>query len=214
MSSYIDKINNYHPDVIASFLKTGDSSVIPKELQLFIAQIQFAVEIYKYEKNITRAAEQLHVRVAAEQKINLDVRTCKSRIYSAINYFSVDNNVTIKVWEENFADRYADLEKIAIAKGDYKTAKICVDAQAECRRRASEAAEVDRDWAPVFIISPELAPEDLGFKRKNLTEIARKYNEGFYLKFIDSLPIENEEKIRLKHDANVIDIESTVIESD
>lgn len=81
--------------------------------------------------------------MAAEQKINLDVRTCKSRIYSAINYFSVDNNVTIKVWEENFADRYADLEKIAIAKGDYKTAKICVDAQAECRRRASEAAEVD-----------------------------------------------------------------------
>lgn len=50
MSSYIDKINNYHPDIIASFLKTGDSSVIPKELQLFIAQIQFAVEIYKYEK--------------------------------------------------------------------------------------------------------------------------------------------------------------------
>lgn len=66
----------------------------------------------------------------------------------------------------------------------------------------------------MFIISPELAPEDLGFKRKNLKEIARKYNEGFYLKFIDSLPIENEEKIRLKHDANVIDIESTVIESD
>lgn len=214
MSSYLDKINAFHPDVITSFLKTGDSAVIPKELQEFILQIQWAVEIFRYERSITRAAKKLRLRILAEQKIDLDERTCKSRIYSAIDFFSVDNNVSIKVWEEVFADYYADIGKLAILKGDLKMVKICADAQKDCLRRAAEAAEIERDWAPVFIISPDIDPEDLGFQRRKLKEIARKHNEGYYLRLIESFPIEPEEKKRLFQDAQITDIEYEQINTD
>jgi hypothetical protein len=79
----------------------------------------------------------------------------------------------------------------------------------ECRRRACEAAEKDSAWAPVFIISPEITPEELGFSKRSLKEIARKSNEGFYINLIESLPIENDEKKRLLSDANIQEAEFT-----
>lgn len=125
------------------------------------------------------------------------------------NYFSIDNNVSVKVWENDFADKYEDLALLAIDAGEYKTAKACKDAALECRRRACEAAEKDSAWAPVFIISPEITPEELGFSKRSLKEIARKSNEGFYINLIESLPIENDEKKRLLSDANIQEAEFT-----
>ena len=77
----------------------------------------------------------------------------------------------------------------------------------ECRRRSSEIAEADRDLGVLFLISPELTPEELGFSKKNLKEIAAKHNQGFYVTLIDSLPIENKEKKRLLRDAYIQDAE-------
>ena len=45
--------------------------------------------------------------------------------YAAINYFNIDNNVSIKVWESNYADKYEDLAKLCAAAGDYKTQGKC-----------------------------------------------------------------------------------------
>ena len=59
----------------------------------------------------------------------------------------------------------------------------------------------------LFLISPELTAEELGFSKKNLKEIAAKHNEGFYIKLIDSLPVENKEKKRLLRDADIQDAE-------
>ena len=77
----------------------------------------------------------------------------------------------------------------------------------ECRRRASEIAEADRDLGIVFLISPNLTPEDLGFQKKSIKEIARKNNEGFYINLIDSLPIEKADKKRLLRDADIQEAE-------
>ncbi len=83
-------------------------------------QLQFAAEIYEYERNITRAAKQLRVRILASQKIDVPVRTCKARIYAALDYFNIDNNVAIKVWENDFADKYQDLAKLAMSQRRYQ----------------------------------------------------------------------------------------------
>ena len=130
-----------------------------------------------------------------------------ARIYQAINYFQVDCNVPIKVWESNFANKYEDLAKLCALNSDYKGMKSCYDAALECRRRSSEIAEADRDLGVLFLISPELTAEELGFSKKNLKEIAAKHNEGFYIKLIDSLPVENKEKKRLLRDADIQDAE-------
>jgi hypothetical protein len=205
--SAIEKLDEIHPDLISTFLTTGECKGIPEDVKLFLHQLQWAAEIYEYERNITRAAHKLRIRINAEQGIKIEVRTCMSRIYQAINYFNVDCNVPIKVWESNFANKYEDLAKLCSQRRDYKGQKSCYDAALECRRRASEIAEADRDLGVVFIISPELTADEMGFQKKSLKEIAAKHNEGFYVTLIDNLPIEKSEKKRLLRDADIQDAE-------
>lgn len=207
MKSDLEKLESVHPDLITTFLTTGEGEGIPKDVQIFLKQLQWASEIYEFERNITRGAKKLRVRIAAEQHLTLDVRTCMSRINQAIGYFNVDCNVGIKVWENDFANKYEDLAKVCSAKRDYKMQKACMDQALECRRRASEMAEADRDLGVVFIISPEVTPEELGFQKKNLKEIAAKHNRGFYVSLIDGLPIESVEKKRLLRDADIEEAE-------
>lgn len=212
--NYLETLDKLHPDIVHHFLQTGESKGIPEEVQLFLKQIQYAAEIYEYERNISRAAKKLRIRILTEQKIDVPVRTCKSRIYAALNYFNIDNNVAVKVWENDFADKYQDLAKLAISNDDLRTAKACYDAARDCRIAASEAAARESDWAPVFIISPEITAEQMGFAKESLKEIAKKNNEGFYLNLIDSLPVDKKEKKRLLADADIEDAELIEEESD
>lgn len=203
----MDSLSNLHPDLVQRFLKTGEGKGIPQEIQEFIVQLQFAAEIYEHERNISRAAKLLSTRVKVQTGVDLSEGACKDRIYSAITYFNIDNNVAVKVWENDFANKYEDLAKYCIAKDDTKTAKRCYDAALECRVRASEAADKEASWAPVFILSPDVSLTQLGFEKKSLKEIARKHNEGYYLNLINNLPIETKEKKRLLRDANIDEAE-------
>lgn len=206
----IQRLDQLHPELIATFLATGKGDGISHDIQLFLKQLQWAAEIYEYERNIGRAAKKLKLRIIAEQGkegICIEERTCRAHIHEAINYFSVDCNVSIKVWEANFADKYEDLAKLCLLRRDYKTAKSCYDAAAECRRRASEIAEADRDLGVTFLISPDITPEQLGYEKKSMKEIAAKSNNGFYLKLIEGLPIEGVEKKRLLRDADIEEAE-------
>ena len=214
MKSDIEKLDSIHPDLISAFLTTGKCDSIPDDIKLFLQQLQWAAEIFEFERNITRAAKKLRLRINAEQHIKIEERTCMARIYQAINYFQVDCNVPIKVWESNFANKYEDLAKLCALQRDYKAMKACYDAALECRRRSSEIAEADRDLGVVFLISPELTPEELGFSKKSLKEIAAKHNKGFYITLIDSLPIENMEKKRLLRDSDIEFAEYTEIKND
>ncbi len=205
--NYLETLEKLHPDIVDHFLKTGETRAIPEEVQEFLRQLQWAAEIYEYERNITRAARKLQSRIIAQQGKSVNIRTCKARIYSAITYFNMDNNVAVKVWETDYADKYEDLAKLAVAADEYKTAKACFDAAHECRVRASEAAEKESSWAPVFLISNDISLEQLGMQKRSLKEIARKSNEGFYINLIEGLPIEREEKQRLLRDADIEDAE-------
>lgn len=207
MKSKIDRLDAIHPDLISAFLMGGNGEGIPVDIQLFLKQLQWAAEIYEYERNITRAARKLRIRINAEQGERIEERTCMSRIYQAINYFNVDCNVPIKVWENNFANKYEDLAKICAVQRDYKSQKACYDAALECRRRASEVAEADRGLGVTFILSPEITAEEMGFAKRSLKEIAAKHNRGFYINLIDSLPLEKAEKKRLLRDADIEDAE-------
>ena len=126
MKSEIEKLESVHPDLITTFMTTGEGKGIPEDVQTFLKQLQWAAEIYEYERNITRGARQLKQRIASQQKITLDVRTCMTRINQAISYFNVDCNVAIKVWENDFANKYEDLAKLCSAKRDYKMQKACM----------------------------------------------------------------------------------------
>ena len=161
MKSEIEKLDSIHPDLISTFLTTGECESIAPDVRVFLQQLQWAAEIFEFERNITRAAKKLRVRINALQHLKIEERTCMARIYQAINYFQVDCNVPVKVWESNFANKYEDLAKLCAQQRDYKSMKACYNAALECRRRSSEIAEADRDLGVVILISPELTPEQL-----------------------------------------------------
>ena len=165
------------------------------------------MEIYEHERNITRAARKLQQRINVNQGIKIEQRTCMARLYEAINYFQVDNNVPIKIWENQYANQFENLAKLCALAGDYKTQGKCYERALECRRRASEISEADRDLGVTFIITPSITAEELGFSKKSLKDIAAKHNQGFYVTLIDSLPIEQKEKKRLLRDADIQDAE-------
>ena len=137
----LDTIQQIHPDLIAQFFSTGKCAAIPHDVQLYLQQLQWAAEINETEHNVQKAADKLRDRIAAEQKVKIEKRTCLARIYQAIDYFCVNNNVKLKVWEETYANRFEDLASQAIEADDYKTALKCQEAALECRRRSSEIAD-------------------------------------------------------------------------
>lgn len=203
MKSSLEKISQLHPDLIAQFLATGSCPAIPLAEQLFLQQLQWSMEIYETDHNVSSCARKLRERIAAEQHVQIELRTCMARVYQAINYFSVDNNVAIKAWENVYADRYEDLAAKAVQAEDYRTAARCHESALECRRRASNITETSSALGIVQLFTPEVTPELLGFESKSLKQIAAKYNQGFYSTLIDQLPIDTEEKQRLKKDARL-----------
>jgi len=203
----LEKVEKIHPDLIAAFLNQGKCDGIPKDVQVFLCQLGWAAEIYEYERNISRAARALRKRIAATQHLSIDVRTCQSRIYAAINYFNIDNNVSLQIWESDYANKFEDIAKYCISLNDTKTALKAMERARECRNRAAAVAESARDIGIIFLIDPKIRPEDMGYETKSLKEIAMKSNEGFYVKLINDLKIESSEKKRLLRDADIQEAE-------
>lgn len=208
--NYLDKISTLHPDVIDEFVRTGSSSVIPVDLQNNINQMVYAIQIYRTERNISLAAKKLQVRTKAEQGVDLNINTAKSRIYAALSYFDVDCNVSENVWLRDYANKYEDLVKIALAKGRPDVAKGCMDAALDCRLRAT-AADRQASLGVVYVMSAEIRAEDIGFPSRSKKEIARKALDGQYAKMIDALNISADDKKRLREDADISDVDYEMI---
>lgn len=209
----LEKIGSIHPDVIDEFIRTGKTTVIPPELQQIINQMVFAMQIWSTERNITLAAKRLQTRTEAEQNVKLNIHTAKSRIYAALNYFDVDCNVSENVWLRDYANKFEDMVKMALAKGRVEIAERCMDKAKECRLQAT-AADKQASLGVVYVMSSDITPEDLGFTSRSKKEIARKANDGIYAKIIDSLDIPEPEKKRLREDAEIKDVPFTEIQNE
>lgn len=219
--THFEILEKLDPDIIAHFIETGKSDAIPRDTQLWIDQVTMAYEIYEgtsdvpAERNISRAAKELQVRILAKHKVRLGVRTCQDRIYAALRYFHVDSTVPDKIWQSDFANKYEDLARKCEETEDFKTAlNARIEAQ-KSREKASEAASLESDFVPVFLLSPDIdIINDLGFESKSKKEIARKWNDGYYLKMINGLPTDEENKKRLRIDANLPETPYEELESD
>ena len=205
--TYLEQIGELHPDLLAGFLATGKCDAIPENLRLFIQQLQWAIETYETERSITRCATKLRQRIAAEQHIKMEQRTAVARVYQALNFFHIDQNVPIKVWEAVYADQFEKIAQFAALKGDLKTQAKATERALECRRRAAEIADTDRSLGVTMLFHGDITPELMGLEKKSLKEIARKDNDGEYLKIINQLPLESLEKKRILKDADIQEAE-------
>jgi hypothetical protein len=205
--TYLERIQALSPEIIEHFRITGQSAAISVELQDFIMQLDASARILRHEGSITRAAQKLRNEYPA-----LNIHTAKSRIYDALNFFYLDAAISQSVWDNYYADRYEDLSKLCLAADKYEAARHNFDRAYELRARASAAINPDNIKPPVFIITAELKPEDFGFENRKMYDIARKDQEGQYLKLIDGLNTTDENKQRLRNDAGIQDTEFVEID--
>lgn len=212
--THFEILNKLDPAIISHFIETGQSEGIPKDTQQWLQEISMALEIYDKDRNISNAAKELKKRIKAKYKIIRSVRACQERIYAALEYFHVDNTVSDKVWYIDFANKYEDIAKEAREEKDFRSAYLLQKAAEECREKSSIAASINTDFVPVYLISPDISIIDLSFEKKSLKEIAKKNNDGFYIKMINGLPTDEENKKRLRIDANLPETPYEEIETD
>ena len=203
--NYLDRIESLHPDIVSHFLETGLSQAIPADLQVLITQLSWAVEIWETERNITRAAKLLKMRVRAKQGITLGLMACKQRVNDSKVYFNVNSAVSNKYWLLDAADKFEDLVKLAVASDKLTEAGRFHEKATEYRIKANAELSLADMQPPMFLISDKMTLEELGFEKKNLKEIARKHNEGFYVSLITQLPIDKSDKRKLMYDAGIED---------
>ena len=212
--SRLERLESMDPDIVYDFIATGKSEAISKQMQIYIQQIQWASEIWEVERNTTRAARKLQERIMANQNMRVAIHVAKSRLFDAMQYFDVDQNVAQEIWDRDTANKLEDLAKLAIAQDKLDVAKRCYDRANELRARANEALNPADLQPPLFLISTRITPEELGYQNENLMKISRKATEGFYARMIAELPLEKSEKLRLMADAEIEDIEFEEIEDE
>lgn len=212
--THFEILSKLDPAIISHFLETGQSEGIPPETQQWLQEISMAYEEYDKNRNVSSAAKELMKRITARFGKKPSFRTCQERIYAALEYFHVDNTVSDKVWNIDFANKYEDGAQKAIDAEDFRAAYMFFKAAEECREKSSIAASLDTKFVPVFLISRDISIIDIGFEPKNLKEIAKKDNDGYYVRQINSLPIDEAEKKRLRVDADLPETPYEEIESD
>ena len=200
--TYLERIYKLDPDIIEHFRKTGNSEAISKELQEFILHLDAAARILRCEGNLTRATTKLR-----HEFPNLNFSTAKGRIYDALNFFyTLDYATSQSVWDNLYADRYEDLAKLCIAANKLEAARRNYDRSYELRSKATAANLIDIQ-APIFIIDSDISPEEFGYPSRKMYEIAKKDEEGQYVKMISGLNTTSAEKKRILKDANIEDVE-------
>ncbi len=202
--NYLQQIEALPFEILQDFRKTGRSLAIPAELQQYILELDAVMQIKETEKfdNLTRIAKELIIRFP-----HLQLRSARERVYDAYTIFHVNDTVSNETWDNIYADKMEDLAKLCIAKGKEEIAFKAFEKAHEYRTRNENRIRPEDLKAPVFIISIHIRPEDLGYEKGNLKEIARKSNEGHYIKLINSLNTEPSEKKRLLNDAGIADAE-------
>lgn len=203
--NYLARIETLHPDIIEHFMEFGVSQAIPEDLQIIIKQLSWGVEIWETERNITRAAKLLKMRVKAKQGITLGLMACKQRINDSKLYFNVDCTVSNKYWLLDAADKFEDLVKLAVSQDKLQEAGRFLEKATENRIKANSELSLADMQPPIFLISDKMTLDELGFEKKNLKEIARKHSDGYYLELITKLPVDKSDKRKLLYDAGIED---------
>jgi hypothetical protein len=200
----LQKLEALPVEIIDEFRKTGKSLAINKDMQQYLRELEAVVQIKEVEKfdNMSRIARELVKRYP-----QLPFRMARERVYDAYTFFHISDAVSNDIWDSVYADKMEDLAKLCIAKGREEIAFKAFEKAHEYRTKSESRIRPEDLKAPVFIISLNIKPEDLGYEKANLKEIARKDNEGHYVKLINSLNTNEEEKKRLRNDAGITDAE-------
>lgn len=199
--SGLEKLEKLDPEIIINYRQTGESLAMSSDLKLLIDQLSDAFEVHKKLNSVTRAAEQLMIRRPEIKTIH----HAKKRIYEALQFFHVDNNVSNEVWDDFYADYYDKLVLLCIADNRFEAAGRYLKEAHALRTKRENRINPEDLQGPTLIVDHRIKAEDLGFETKNLREIAHKARNGAYVEMINRLPISNKQKKELFDDAEIME---------
>ena len=206
----LEQLQQLSTEILQEFLRKGTSVGISEDLQKYILQINAVPSIIHHNgSSVTRC-------IAALRRQFPEMTYSQARgIYEdAMNFFYLDTSVTSDAWDNYYADQFDNLARLAIAMDKPGDAIRAFSKAHKLRTRATDRIKPG-DWnPPTFIISDKIRPEQLGFAKQNLYDIARKAESGYYKNLIEGLPISDKEKIRLKVEAEVEDAAFEELETD
>lgn len=186
----IDQLRKLDPDVLMDFRKKGSSSGIPVKLQSYIQHVDRAMEIYRFEGNISRAARQLQESFPHD---DLSFNTARNRIYDAMNLFHLNNGVKTVAWDNFYADKMEDLAKLAIAGDNITEARRCFEKAHMFRTKAPEENLNPEDFKmEEFIVSPDVTHSRLNIPEHELKNVFKRGS-----KLINEQPIDTPEKEKM-----------------
>ena len=185
--------------VLQEFLSTGQSVGIPDKLQDYIRKINAIPAIVHYNG----AALSKCITALRRQFPDLTYSQARGIYEDAMNFFYMDNTVTSDAWDNYYADQFDKLARLSLGMNKPDAALRAFTKAHELRTRSTDRIKPG-EWAPpTFIISDRIKPEQLGYAKQNLYDIARKAESGFYKNLIEGLPITEKEKERLLAEAEV-----------
>lgn len=205
----LDQLHKIDQKVLQHFIDTGKSVSISKDMQNYILRVNAIPAIVHYEgASVTRVIGALR-----KQFPGMTYSEARGIYYDAMNLFYMDDDISSDAWDNYYAGKLDDLAQLSIAQGDNDVALKCFTKAHELRIRSTERIKPEAWHAPIIILNNKLKPEDLGYKKKSVYDIARRDEEGFYTKQIEALPISRDSKIKLLKDA-AIDVKAEDVEDE
>lgn len=179
--------------VLQHFRETHESKGISHDLQRYILHLDKAIELFKFEGNITRAANELREEFPDD---NLTYLQARKRVGDAINYFNLSNKVKNAAWDQYYADKFENLAKIAIASDNLTEARRNYEKAHHFRTIRNEDGEEGGEKQIVHVLSPDISLLKMIGTEFNLKKLWTDVSE-----FVDNIPVNEKERERLKNEA-------------
>lgn len=165
----LDKLDKVPLDEIAEYRRTGNSQIIPIELQKYITQLDRAVELFRVNGNISTVAKTIMAEFANDK---LSFNTARNRVYDAINMFYLNNTVKNLAWDMYYADKFEDLARVALAADNITEARRCFEKARELKTKHDESAYDPEKLRPaIILVGPDYNNERLGIGKYNKKEL-------------------------------------------
>ena len=202
--SQLLKVENYKNKVVfdqemreyeqlQAYVEKGEVAALPEKLVEFYDQIDFIRALYgKYNSKsyILNMVRMKWPDISHYQATTLFNET--------LNFFNLDNAVKVDAWKNIYADRLDNAALVCFEMNDFETFRRLTLNAAELRGVGKEVPNnIPKellDQKPVFYI---MDPEKLGIPKANRKEIAV---------LVDSLPIDENEKSRIKRESQIEDV--------
>ncbi|HET6558073.1 MAG TPA: hypothetical protein VFG54_12210 [Prolixibacteraceae bacterium] len=157
MATVSETLERLHPDVIQNFLDTGKASGIAPEVVRYIEKIDKIPDLYRQCQNPTRTSREL-MRLYPD--LFSSFKSAQALVYAAINHFHLNCSIKNQAWDNLYADRFDELAKIEVKRGNIEAAKrIYTEAHRLRTLRNEDSLDVEKLRPIVQVISPEVTPQ-------------------------------------------------------